>query len=111
MMPVVFARNAFCFVVGVLEIICGLEAVDGFLHSANAAKIVSVHVVSMRNIGSEPLIGFSMDQRLIDLADILVRVDQIMVGGKIIGLKLKDFVVPVYGFVAPTLAASTGIIF
>src|SRR5215475_13905614 len=111
MMPVVFARNAFCFVVGVLEIICSLEALDGFFDSADAAKIVSVHVVSMRNIGSEPLIGFSMDQRLIDLADVLVRVDQIMVGGKIIRLKLKDLVVPLNGFIASTLAASTGIIF
>src|SRR5262249_48896847 len=106
MMPVVFARNLFGFVVRVLEIIGGLEALDGFFHAADAAEIVSVHVVGVRNVGSESFVGFSVDERLVDVADIFVGMDQIVMSSKVIRLKLEDFFIPVNGFVRATVAAS-----
>ncbi len=83
--PVHAGRDVLGQVVRLLDLVRPGESGDRVLHAAHAPQVVAVHVVRVRDPGSEAGVGRSVLQGQVDLVDGLVGMDEIVVGREVVG--------------------------
>ena len=84
MVPVILGWNSFGFVVRILEVVCFPKFFYCIVCSANSPQIVPKHVMSMRDRGSQPGVGGPFPKGIVDSADILIRMSQIVMRGEVV---------------------------
>ncbi len=86
MVPVELRRHFFGLVVGALDFVGFQETGDGFVDPADAAEVMAVHVMRVRNHGSQALVDLAVFQRLRHPVHGFVGMDQVMMRGEVHGL-------------------------
>ncbi len=82
--PVELGRDALGGVVRLLERVGLQELRDRVARAAHAPQVVRPHVVRVRHARREPRVDLAVRERVVDAADHLVRVDQVVVRGQVL---------------------------
>ena len=83
--PVVLGRDLFAGQIRRAEVVGPAEFVNRFLHPADAAKHVAVHVVRVRDGRRQPRERGRVVERAVGAPDVLVGMSQIVMCGEVIG--------------------------
>ena len=83
--PVVLGGYALGGVVRVFQRIGLAELHDGILGASHAAQVVGPHVVGVGHARGEARVDLAVGQRVVDASEHLVGVDEVMVGGEVVG--------------------------
>ena len=85
MVPVDPGGNLLGGVVGLLDLVGLPELGNGLLDPAHPPQVVAVHVAGVGDVGREAGVGLSVTQGVVDAPDVLVGVNEIVVGGEVVG--------------------------
>ena len=96
MVPVELGGDALGGVVGVLQRVGLAELHDRVLRASHPAQVVGPHVVGVGHARGEPRVDLAVGQRVVDAAEHLVGVDEVVVGGEVVGAHRERLLVEGY---------------